>query len=280
VASLALATRCLCQQLELELELRSHTHTPAPSLLRRTVAVQQPLRRVAAVSAPRAARTLAVSAAAGVPTVADTKAKFMSNFTRPLPSLYSTVVLELLVQQHLFRHNASYKYTPIQALGVCSVFDQILQGLPEGEQEAVFSAYIQALDESPEQYRKDAAALAEQAKAAGSLDSLMPASNAMMAGIADAVSSGKFLYTKFFAVGIFRMLELAGLKEPKDLQAVVAALGVPLERVNADLVTYKGILSKLKMAKTIMEEFLAREKKKQAERQAEKAKKAEEVSAA
>ena len=102
----------------------------------------------------------------------------------------------------------------------------------------------------------------------------------MMAGIADAVSSGKFLYTKFFAVGIFRMLELAGLKEPKDLQAVVAALGVPLERVNADLVTYKGILSKLKMAKTIMEEFLAGEKKKQAERQAEKAKKAEEVSAA
>ena len=86
----------------------------------------------------------------------------------------------------------------------------------------------------------DAAGLAfgalEQAKAAGSLDSLLPASNAMMAQIAESVSSGQFLYTKFFAVGIFRMLELAGLKEPAHLQSVVKAIGVPLERVNADLV--------------------------------------------
>ena len=65
------------------------------------------------------------------------------------------------------------------------------------------------------------------------------------------------------------------MKEPAHLQSVVKAIGVPLERVNADLVTYKGILSKLKMAKTIMEEFLERERKKQAERQAEKSAKAE-----
>jgi photosystem II biogenesis protein Psp29 len=241
----------------------------------RTIAAPQPARRGATVAAPRAARVSVVAMAGAVPTVADTKAKFMSCFKKPLPSLYSTVVLELLVQQHLFRHNASYTYTPVQALGVCSVFDQILVGLPEAEQEQVFTAYIQALNESPEQYRKDAAALEEQAKAAGSLDDLLPASNAMMAQIAESVSKGQFLYTKFFAVGIFRMLELAGLKEPSHLQSVVKAIGVPLERVNADLVTYKGILSKLKMAKTIMEEFLEREKKKQAERQAEKSAKTE-----
>ncbi len=241
----------------------------------RTIAAPQPARRGATVAAPRAARAAVVAMAGAVPTVADTKAKFMSCFKKPLPSLYSTVVLELLVQQHLFRHNESYSYTPVQALGVCSVFDQILVGLPEAEQEQVFTAYIQALNESPEQYRKDAAALEEQAKAAASLDNLLPASNAMMAQIAESVSNGQFLYTKFFAVGVFRMLELAGLKEPAHLQSVVKAIGVPLERVNADLVTYKGILSKLKMAKTIMEEGLERERKKEAERQAEKSAKAE-----
>jgi hypothetical protein len=91
-----------------------------------------------------------------------------------------------------------------------------------------------------------------------------------MAGIADKVKESNFLYTKFFAVGLFRMLELAGGKDPKALGALVEGLGIRLERVNADLVTYKGILSKLQAAKEIMREFIEREKKKQAEREAAK----------
>jgi photosystem II biogenesis protein Psp29 len=221
-----------------------------------------------------------VVAASTPPTVADAKAKFLQSFNKPLPSLYSTVVLELLVQQHLYRWNANYVYTPVMALGVCSVFDQILQGLPEEEQKAVFNAYVTALEENPEQYRKDAATLEEAAKAAGSVDALIPSASGndiqqTMAAIAEKVSSGKFLYTKFFAVGVFRMLELAGAKDPKALGSLVEGLGIPLERVNADLVTYKGILSKLKAAKEIMKEFIEREKKKQAEREAAKAAKQE-----
>jgi hypothetical protein len=41
----------------------------------------------------------------------------------------------------------------------------------------------------------------------------------------------------------------------------VKALGLSQERVNADLMTYKGVLSKLEAAKEIMKEFIAREKK-------------------
>lgn len=126
---------------------------------------------------------------------------------------------------------------------------------------------------------------------------------------------GKFLYTKFFAVGLFRLIELTGSKDPKSLTALVQALnlvswqarraacwrcmrcctprqgfagarrpclttpsGPPTaapsgpcahrarpapparpacapqsqERVNADLMTYKGVLSKLEAAKEIM----------------------------
>lgn len=96
----------------------------------------------------------------------------------------------------------------------------------------------------------------------------------ILARVAEATNSGSFLYTKFFAIGIFRMLELAGAKDPKALGSVVSALGIPLERVNADLLTYKGVLSKLQGAKEIMKEFMEREKKKQAEREAEKAAKA------
>jgi hypothetical protein len=127
-----------------------------------------------------------------------------------------------------------------------------------------------------------------------------------------AATDGSFLYTKFFAVGLFRLVELtggahccirgscvcflrgcwfacgsdwvpggqacvvacpplhpppppplvtAGSKDPKSLSSLVKALGLSQERVNADLMTYKGVLSKLEAAKEIMKEFIAREKK-------------------
>lgn len=44
----------------------------------------------------------------------------------------------------------------------------------------------------------------------------------------------------------------AGSKDPKTLTGLVKALGLSQERVNADLMTYKGVLSKLEAAKEIM----------------------------
>lgn len=199
----------------------------------------------------------------------------MQKFNKPLPAIYSTVVMELLVQQHLFRWNSSYKYNAISALGICSVFDQILGGLPEAERNAVFESFIGALQEDPKQYRADAERLEAWAKSVSSPSDVTPAADGgdgqkALAAVAEGVKANDFLYTKFFAVGLFRMLELAGGKDPKALGAVVAALGIPQERVNADLLTYKGVLSKLQAAKEIMKEFMEREKKKAAERLAAK----------
>ncbi|KAL4513587.1 hypothetical protein Ndes2526A_g07543 [Nannochloris sp. 'desiccata'] len=181
-----------------------------------------------------------------------------------------TVIQELLVQQHLFRWNKNYKYSEVTALGVCSIFDQVLAGLPDGERDEVFTAFITALQEDPKQYRADASKLEEWARGA-SPEAVTPNADGsegqkVLAKVAEACKANSFLYTKFFAIGLFRMLELAGGKDPKALGAVVAALGIPQERVNADLLTYKGVLSKLKAAKEIMKEFIEREKRKTAER--------------
>ena len=46
--------------------------------------------------------------------MADAKLRFTEAFKKPLPALYSTVVQELLVQQHLFRWNKGYKYTEVR----------------------------------------------------------------------------------------------------------------------------------------------------------------------
>lgn len=229
--------------------------------------------------APRTASVHSVAMADwSPPTVADAKQSFVTAFPKPLPAIYSTVIQELLVQQHLFRWNKNYKYSEVTALGVCSIFDQVLAGLPDGERDEVFTAFITALQEDPKQYRADASKLEEWARGA-SPEAVTPNADGsegqkVLAKVAEACKANSFLYTKFFAIGLFRMLELAGGKDPKALGAVVAALGIPQERVNADLLTYKGVLSKLKAAKEIMKEFIEREKRKTAERAAAKAAKA------
>lgn len=52
-------------------------------------------------------------------------------------------------------------------------------------------------------------------------------------------ASGKFNYNRFFAIGLFRLLELTGAKEPAALERLVKACGVRPENVNKDLMTYK-----------------------------------------
>lgn len=156
-----------------------------------------------------------------------------------------------------------------------SIYDQVAEGL--GDRDAVFDAYVQALKEDPSRYRGDAAKMEAWAKgASGGAAEIAPDASGSegqqaLARIAARVAAGEFSYNKFFAVGLFRLLELAGAKDPKALGALVASLGLRQDAVNRDLMTYKGVLSKLSAAKEMMEEYLAREKRKEAARLAEKA---------
>lgn len=215
------------------------------------------------------------------PTVADTKKKFYETFRKPIPGLYNNVIQELLVQQHIMRYNRKYRYDEVFALGFVSVFDQVLEGLPDNDRESLFNAYISSLDEDGSKYRQDAERLEGLAKGLSSPSELKPATEGsdlqkLLGDIAERAKGGKeFLYTKFFAIGLFRLLELTGGKDPKALESLVSAMDVSGESVNRDLMTYKGVLSKLSAAKDMMNEMLERERRKRAERDAEKAKDAE-----
>lgn len=47
------------------------------------------------------------------------------------------------------------------------------------------------------------------------------------------------VYSKFLAIGLFRLLELSGAKDPKALEGLVTSLNVRVVAVNRDLLTYK-----------------------------------------
>ena len=129
------------------------------------------------------------------------------------------------------------------ALGFCSVFDQVLEGVPSDRAE-IFNAYVKALDEDPEKYRTDASNLEKWASGISNPEDLHPSSEGddirkRLAEIAQNAKDGKFLYTRFFAIGLFRLLELSKAKDPAALQALVKAMNIEQDAVNRDLMTYK-----------------------------------------
>lgn len=208
------------------------------------------------------------------PPVSDTKAGFYALYRKPLPAIYNVVLQELLVQAHLVKNNIDYAYDAVYALGLSSVLDAVLEGLEgaAGDKDAVFDAFVKSLGEDPARYRGDAAEMAKFAREGA----LTPSADGSfgqkaLASVAARAASGELYYSRFLAVGVFRLLELSGAKDPKALEALAASLGVSQAAVARDLGTYKAVLSKLAAAKELMREMLDRERKKQAERLAEKA---------
>jgi len=250
----------------------SITGATAPARLAR------PAVRAARLTVSRRAVLSVRAGAEALPTVSETKAAFISAYPKPIPAMFNTVLQEMIVMQHMTRYNAKYTYNSIQALGFVSVFDQIFDGYKWGDADAIFKAYIDALGEEPATYRSDMERLMKAAEGAGSVDALaaMPEVQAMAAKAAE----GQLLHDRFLAIGLFRLLELGGLTDPEALKSLIASSGLDSEAVNRDLLTYKGLLSKLKASKELQKEFIEREQRKAAEREAEKAAKAakEEVS--
>mmetsp|Transcript_385 Transcript_385/g.967 ORF Transcript_385/g.967 Transcript_385/m.967 type:complete len:284 (+) Transcript_385:62-913(+) len=245
---------------------------PAPLSTRPCPALQQRPSR----SAGRRASVNVRASSVTFPTVEQTKKKFIHGYKKPIAGIYNAVLQELLVQMHFIRFNLSYEYNEVFALGVVSVFEQILESFPSNEREVVFKAYIEALDEKPDTFKADAARLEQTTAALSGPEQLTPDANGSdvqktLARVAERSAKGEFGYNKFFAIGLFRLLELTGAKDPAALEQLVKATGVKPENVNRDLMLYKSILSKLNAAKELMAEFVQREKKKQAEREADKA---------
>lgn len=207
------------------------------------------------------------------PTVSDTKLNFLKAYKKPIPSIYNTVIQELIVQHHIMRYKKSYQYDAVLALGFVTVYDRLMEGYPSDEdRDIIFQAYINALNEDPQKYRADAKKLEDWASSQTSTSLLEFSSREgegenILKDIAErAGSKGSFSYSRFFAIGLFRLLELANATEPIFLEKLCAALNVNKKSVDRDLDVYRNLLTKLVQAKELLKEYVDREKKKREER--------------
>ncbi|XP_042430712.1 protein THYLAKOID FORMATION1, chloroplastic-like [Zingiber officinale] len=225
------------------------------------------------ISTRMVVRCVAAAASYVPPTVSETKLNFLKAYKRPIPSIYNNVLQELLVQQHLMRYKTTYQYDAVFALGFVTVYEQLMEGFPSSEdRDAIFQSYIKALKEDPEQYRIDAKKLEEWASSQTPSSLVDFASRegeveAILKDISErAQGNGNFSYSRFFAIGLFRLLELANATEPTVLEKLCAALHINKRSVDRDLDVYRNLLSKLVQAKELLKEYVDREKKKREER--------------
>ncbi|KAH9323890.1 hypothetical protein KI387_018529, partial [Taxus chinensis] len=75
--------------------------------------------------------------------------------------------------------------------------------------------------------------------------------------IAERAKGKKFFnYSRFFAIGLFRLLERANATEPIVLEKLCQALNISKPSVDRDLDTYRNILSKLVQSKELLKEYV------------------------
>lgn len=219
-------------------------------------------------------------------TVSDTKKAFYSTHTRPINSIYSRVVEELIVEMHLISVNVDFSYDPFYALGVVTAFDRFMQGYsPEADKESIFQALLQALGKEPQKYRDDAKRLEDLAKGISSSEMVswlsLSAQNYNAEDLQESLkaiaNNSKFKYSRLFAIGLFSLLELAEPELVKDetrrveaLKKISTALNLPEDKLLKDLDIYRDNLDKITQARRVMEDTLQAARKKREQRAKER----------
>lgn len=214
-----------------------------------------------------------------VRTVSDSKRNFHTYHTRPINSVYRRVVEELLVELHLLSVNADFRYDPIYAVGVITSFERFMQGYrPEQDKSSIFSGICRSVGADPDQYRRDAETLITAAKGL-SLDGFIQSAgdNQIVAALNAIASSGKFKYSRLFAVGLYTLLaeadpSITQEKEKRDqiLAKIAETLHLPNEKMQKDLDIYRGNLDKMDQLLTVIEDALEAERKKRQQKEQEK----------
>lgn len=216
-------------------------------------------------------------------TLSETKRTFYTLHTRPLNSIYRRVIEELLVEMHLLTVNVDFKYDPIYALGVVTVFDTFMQGYePEKDKESIFNAICKAVEHDPQQYRQDAErvkSIVDNASGEEVTAWLCESKPLDQAGDLNEVlqsikDNPRFKYSRLFIIGLYTILETANPdlmsddnKREETLQSCCQALNLPKDKVDKDLDLYRSNLEKMQQARSVMEDVVKADRKQRERRQ-------------
>mmetsp|Transcript_11839 Transcript_11839/g.25935 ORF Transcript_11839/g.25935 Transcript_11839/m.25935 type:complete len:220 (-) Transcript_11839:185-844(-) len=215
--------------------------------------------------------------------------EFVGGLDCTINPLYRSMLTDLVGTTHLTVVDSRFAYDKVWALGFITSMDVLLKNYPERDIAAnIVDAFTKSMGFDEETLRADAGTVSTWAEGKNGEDvaaALRGEGDSEVAAIAKAAKEEEFwLYSRFFGVGLMKMMEITGTEVSFDNMKkwVGTDLGKSSQKAESDLTLWGGVKSKLEMMETLMKEVEIREKKKQAARLEAKAeaamKKAEEAS--
>lgn len=212
--------------------------------------------------------------------------RFYKLFGKPVPFVFRSATNEILYMSHLDMMNAMFEKDLIWTAGVYSTFDVFFQAIDEKTRTELFNSLVGALKLDPAAVKADAETVLGWATGKTEAD-VVAAFNGqdpspVGAALARIRANPDFLYTRNFGAGLIKIMQVVGT-EPNSANAkrwseaagfssrASALTGVSMSKFEADVGTFLSSVEKMQQVMQLYADSEAREKKKTAERLAERA---------
>lgn len=157
-----------------------------------------------------------------VKTVSEAFTQFTDEYGYTVNALYKGMVTDIVQSTHLIMVNARFQRDPVWSLGILTSLDLLLKNYPEpGMKDKITSALFKSVGLDEKAVRADAKMIEEwaQGKTKDDIEASLAAANSSdpLGAVAAKVKSDEFwMYSRYFGIGLVKLMDIAGVEMDKD----------------------------------------------------------------
>lgn len=219
---------------------------------------------------------------AEIRTVGEAFSAFTEEYGFQVNALYKNMVTDIVGTIHLITVNARFVRDPVWSLGLLTTLELLLKNYPEsGMFERITSSMLKSCNLDEAEIRADAEKLTEwlEGKTKEDVEAVLKnGDDSILGRVSKDIKEDEFwMYSKFFGIGLVKIMEITGVPMDKDEVYPVMENWMSTQLGRKHLTAcndgdlFFRVKDKLDMMETMMKEIEIREKKRMAQRLEEKA---------